>query len=473
MKKILIVGMMFSGLLISSCKKNITDLNIDPKSPTVVPSGPLFTNAELNLSDMMASTNVNVNNFRLFVQYWSETTYTDETNYDLNQRSIPDRWFASLYRDVIRDLTESTNILASEVQYNAVQKANRVAINDILIVYAYYHLITTFGNVPFTDALDINKIQPKYDNAATIFNAIASKLDGALGAINTTESSYGTADIILGGDMDKWVMFGNCLKLRMAMLIADVDAPKAATMATQAAAKVISSNSENLSIQYLSAPPNTNPVWEDIIQSGRHDFVAANTIVDSMTNRNDPRIPLFFEQSNGMYVGQPYGTGGGSFSDPSLTISSPTYPHTFFSYSEMEFLKAEGIERGLALGGTAEDHYNNAVTASIEEWGGTTVQATTYLAQPNVAYSTAGGGWKQKIGVQSWIALYNRGYDAWTQWRRLDFPMLQPGPEAISDVPVRMTYPVLEQNLNKANYEAASSAIGGDKVSTKLWFDKF
>jgi hypothetical protein len=120
-----------------------------------------------------------------------------------------------------------------------------------------------------------------------------------------------------------------------------------------------------------------------------------------------------------------------------------------------------------------EEHYNNAVTASILEWGGTPAEASAYLAQPGVKYSTAPGDWKRKIGVQSWLAFYNRGYDAWTQWRRLDWPKLSPGPEAISDVPVRMTYPVLEQNLNKANYEAASAAIGGDDVATKLWFDKF
>jgi hypothetical protein len=39
------------------------------------------------------------------------------------------------------------------------------------------------------------------------------------------------------------------------------------------------------------------------------------------------------------------------------------------------------------------------------------------------------------------------------------------------DIPVRYTYPVLEQNLNTANYEAAASAIGGDVISTRLFWD--
>lgn len=474
MKKLIYFIPLLFILIITGCKKNLTDLNNNPKQPVSVPSAPLFSNAEINLSDIMAATNVNQNNFRLFVQYWSETTYTDEANYDLDGRSIPDRWFATFYRDVLKDLSEASKIVPTETAFlNAAQIKNRLAINEILSVYAYYTLVTTFGNVPYSEALNIDIIQPKYDDAATIYNSLASRLDAALSNLDVTEGNYGAADIILNGDTEKWMKFGNCLKFRMALVIADANPTKAATMALQAAPKVIMSNDENLMINYLSAPPNTNPVWEDIIQSGRHDFVGAETFIDSLLAVNDPRLPFYFQKYNGVFVGQPYATGGGSFSDPSTIVSSPTNPHVFFSYSEMEFLKAEAIERGLAVGGTAASHYNNAVEASILEWGGTSAEAATYLAQPKVAYATATGNWKQKIGVQSWMALYNRGYDAWTQWRRLDFPKLSPGPEAISGVPVRMTYPVIEQNLNKNNYNAAAAAVGGDAVETRLWFDKF
>ena len=88
-----------------------------------------------------------------------------------------------------------------------------------------------------------------------------------------------------------------------------------------------------------------------------------------------------------------------------------------------------------------------------------------------MAYATAAGDWKEKIGKQMWIALYNRGYAGWHMIRRLDQPALNTTPEAVSDFPVRYTYPSVEQTLNGANWQAALAAIGGDVLTTKLFFD--
>lgn len=487
MRRILPLFLFLMVLFNSSCKKNIQELNINPNRPLDVPSGSLFANASVDLSDMMAHTNVNYNNFRLFVQYWTETIYRDETRYNLNQRSIPDIWWRTLYRDVLRDLLEATRQIDTE-DLPAATKKNRKAMNEMLSVYAYYVLITTFGNVPYSAALDIENIQPKYDDAQTIFDDLARRLDNALAALDIAEEGYGSADLLLGGDVAGWARFGNCLKMRMGMLIADSDPVKSKQMVESAAPNVMMSNDQNIKFHYLSSPPNTNPVWEDLVQSGRHDFVAARPFIDTLKAHNDSlRLQQFFDPaiSSGEYVGQRPGNRASfnDFSAPSThNVADPTAPFTFFDYAEMEFYKAEAIERGYNVGGTAESHYNNAVTASIEDWGGTAMQASTYLAMPENNYVALGSDWKHKIGVQSWISFYNRGYDAWTQWRRLDYPNLElPNMGAVDpfedgetpSVIVRMNYPVVEQNLNKANWQAASNAIGHDWKTQKLWFDKF
>lgn len=487
MKKILI-NFFVGTIALCSCKKNITDLNTNPTRPAVVPSSALFTNASVNLSDVLASTNVNNNNFRLFSQYWTETIYRDETRYNLNGRTIPDRWWATFYRDIIKDLTEASRVTETEgLSLSAEQIKNRKAINEILIVYSYYHLLASFGNIPYTEALDINNLKPKYDDAAEVFDKLVTRLNAALGDLDESAPGYGSADVINSDDISAWVRFANSLKMKMGMMITDVDLAKASAIVTEAAPNVVSDNSENIMMKYLASPPNTNPVWEDLIQSGRHDFVAAKPFMDTLKTRNDPRIPFYFNEAitagNG-YVGQNPGNSAvfNNFSGPSSKLADPVFPFTFFSYAEMEFLKAEAVERGIAVGGSAEDHYNNAIDASIVEWGGTLADASTYRSQPSVKYTTAAGTYKQKIGVQAWIGLYNRGFDAWTEWRRLDFPVLSVpflgayDPFANDETPAvitRLTYPVVEQNLNKDNYNAASEAIGKDQITQKLWFDKF
>jgi hypothetical protein len=97
----------------------------------------------------------------------------------------------------------------------------------------------------------------------------------------------------------------------------------------------------------------------------------------------------------------------------------------------------------------------------------------TYLNDPAVAYGTAAGNYKQKIGTQKWIALYNRGYEAWTEYRRLDYPVLTVPSTAKSGFPNRLTYPTNEQTLNNASYTEAAGKIGKDDVETKIFWDKF
>jgi hypothetical protein len=50
-----------------------------------------------------------------------------------------------------------------------------------------------------------------------------------------------------------------------------------------------------------------------------------------------------------------------------------------------------------------------------------TTGVAAYLLNPKVAYATAPGTWS-KIGNQLWLAMYNRGFEAWTAWRTYDMP---------------------------------------------------
>src|ERR1700730_11594519 len=309
MKKILI--MLMPLLILASCTRDLTSLNVDPKNPSIVPSRSLFTNAQHTLANTIASSNVNLNIFRLIVQYWTETTYTDESNFDLNTRQIPRGVWNTLYRDVLKDFDEAKRLIPTDVKDATVQK-NQVAIADIMQVYTWYYLVTTFGNIPYTEALNIDKPFPKYDDQQTIFTDLLKRIDADITALNVSAESFGSADIVYDGDVTAWKLFANSFKLKMGMTIADADPAKSKTTVEAAVtAGVFTSNADNAEFSYLSGPPNTNPIWVDLVQSGRKDFVATSTIVNKMKGLNDPRIPFYFtyDASGSAYTG---GTPGAS-----------------------------------------------------------------------------------------------------------------------------------------------------------------
>ena len=484
MKKIAIIFSTF--FFMSSCTDDITRLNEDTKNPTFVPAGTLFSNAEKNMVDQMTSTNVNQNVFRLFVQNWTETTYTDESNYDIATRTIPDSHWDAIYRDVLQDLKESKKVLLSETYTGTaleIQNQNNIRINklaeiEILTVYAYSVLVDTFGDVPYSQALDIASYpNPKYDDAQTIYKDLISRLTSAVGTMDTSYDSFGAADLIHNGDVSKWKSLANSLRLKLAINMDDLDHTYATNQALAALTDgVITSATDNAALKYLSSQPNTNPIYVDVVASGRDDFVPTTTIINKMTSINDPRLSAYFTKYLGNYVGGTPGDSNNFFVKSHIgnTLLQPTFEALIMDYSEVEFLLAEALARGIAVGGTINGHYDNAITSSIIYWGGTSLDATTYLAQPSVAYATATGTWQQKIGEQAYIALYNRGFETWTSYRRLDFPILTaPVDAVISTVPTRYTYPAAEQTLNSSNNTAAAAAIGGDNMDTKLFWDKF
>lgn len=478
MKKLIILFLPF--LMLTACVDSLDDYNVDTKRPSTAPPVTFFSNALKGLADTLTSPNVNVNNYRLYVQQWTTTTYLDEPRYNVTARIIPESFWRGLYKGVIADLNESRRLINADALLSAATKDVQLAQIEIVEVMTWAALVNTFGNIPYSEAMNPENPLPKYDDAKTIYDALLVRLEAALPKLESKGTPFGDGDLLYKGKIPQWVKFGNSLKLKLAMIIADSDPDKAKKMVAEAAPKVFTSNADKAAFPYISTPPNYNPVAQNMnsLYTSRQDFIPSATIVNPMNELNDPRRPFFFTTIGDKYVGGQYGflNTYSAFSHVSDKIIDPAFEGLLLDYPEVEFLLAEAVERGF-IAGSAADHYNKAVTASITYWGGSAAEAAAYLAQPKVAYATAAPTWKEKIGFQKWIALYNRGWESWVEWRRLDYPKLSPPsggnvPAGLA-IPVRMIYPIVEQTLNGANREAAASAIGGDLASTKLWWDKF
>ena len=480
MKKYLIIISSAVLLMQLSCTKDITRFNEETKAPSNVPPATLFSNGVRNLVDLLADPNVNRNIFRYTVQHWASTTYQDEPNYDFGTRNIPQTWWLTMYRNVLTDLKESkkliSEIVPGGVNISAETQKNQLAIIDIMEVYVYSNLVNTFGNVPYTESNDIENLFPKYDDAKTIYDDLFVRLDKDIADLDEgAEGFSGVADFLYGGDVAMWSKFANSLKIRLAMTIADADPARAKSAFEAADPNAFTSSADNAVFHYLKTTPNTNPIWVNLVQSGRADFVAGAPLIDKLKELGDPRLAQYFAPNNdGDYDGGGIGSNNtyAETARPSDKVQEADFPAVILDYSEIEFYRAEAKERGFTVSGTAEEHYNNAIRASILDWGGTDAEATLYLAKPAVKYTTAAGTWKQKIGLQKWIALYNRPATGWLEIRRLDFPVLQPPANPDSGFPNRFNYPANEQTLNPENYTKAASDIGGDMVETKLFWDK-
>ena len=473
MKKLFII--ISITLFLSACTKDITRFNEETKRASSIPPGPLFSNAVKSMSDGLASSAIGVNIFRHFVKHWAQAVIQDEAQYDYISRAVNDAWWTIMYRDVLNDLKESSRIITNNNTLNASQKANQLAMIDIMQVYTYNILINTFGDIPYTEALNDQKLFPVYDDAKTVYADLLKRVAESTNKLNTNALGFtASEDLIFQGNIAKWVKFGNSLQIRMAMTIADVDNNKAKSTFELVEAAAMNNASDIAEIKYFSTTPNNNPLYNQLVLANRTDFIAAVDLMDVLNNLSDPRKPGFFGLNNAnQYVGGIVGTGSdyAKMSKPSNRVAAPDAPNVIMDYAEMEFYRAEAKERGYNVSGTAELHYNNAIRASITLWGGSNIDAATYLARPEVAYTTAAGNWKKKIGMQKWIALYNRPFEGWLEMRRLDHPVLSLPVNAISGFPTRLRYPGNEQQLNGTNYTNAAAKIGGDKTETKLFWD--
>ncbi|MGH2642582.1 MAG: SusD/RagB family nutrient-binding outer membrane lipoprotein [Chitinophagaceae bacterium] len=464
---------------LSSCTKQLARININPNAVENPQPAYLLTNAIITACNtywsLGAADGSNGNPSNLFVQYWASDQYTDQDRYIFANNDFQGFW-TSLYSGSLINLNEIIQLPDGE------SNSNYKGIALILRSWEYCLLTDAFGDIPYSQSIQIEKYPtPAYDPQQKVYEGILNDLKIALDSLNPDGAGV-NGDVIYNGNINLWEKLDNSLRLRIALRIADREPDLAKSVIQEisnSGGNYISSNSEIAELNYLDAP-NDNPLAELFLT--RDDYRISKTIVDTLLKLNDPRLPIYAAPTQNptpqIYVGFPNGLLPGNAG--AIGLSNTSRPGSYFlaahspavimSYAEVLFDRAEAAARGFT-DENAKALYQEAITASLQQYNISQNVIDTYLDQPDIQYNP--NNFKESIGDQKWIALFGEGSEAFAEWRRLGYPLLKPAVAGVlnGQMPLRFIYPGTEQSLNNKGYQQAITDQGPNLLTTRLWFD--
>jgi len=480
----------------AACKTDLTGLNVNPNSPSIAtppPAGTIFANAVRVTNQRVGGSAYQLSQMELLAQHISQVQYVDEDRFNYRVGNIANFFDQPYYLDLM-DYQQVYQIGSTAKDANSWGPAK------VMQTYVYQSMTDTWGDIPFSQALQgmTGPMKPVYDAQKDIYYAMLKALTDASTAMGTG-AGLGSSDPVYGGDAAKWKKFSNALRARMAMRLQKADPAKATAelaAAFSGPGGLMASNADNAKISWPGDAVYDNP-WAANF-STRDDHRVSKTLLDYMGPLNDPRVPIFAQPTvadptkyTGLQNGMDNATANSFFNTtsrpgaifyPGKTTygtygstagrATPTYMMT---YAEQCFIQAEAANRGIGglSAAQAKGFYDAGVTASITQWGGTAAQAATFLADPNVAYKSGTDGLTQ-ILMQKWVALFSQGGEAWSDWRRTGIPTaIAAGPKALATtMPRRMQYSTTEQSVNNDQLLAAIARQGADALTTRMWWDK-
>jgi hypothetical protein len=524
---------MFLVAFTMGCTKNFDEINDNPNVPSEVSTPTLLTAGMKSLCDDIYDEWWGGRQSMLWAEYWVQRNYPSEDRYAIRQ-NINNLYWRLLYHDVnvfvkIIKLNTDEATKATAAIYG--DNDNQIAVATIMKIWAMQLIADTWGDVPYTEAFmaddPTNPIPtPKYDNLEGIYAGFLAELETAVNMINDG-SGFISGDVVFGGDMEKWKKFGNSLRLRIAMRISNSDNYAAANaIVNEEGIEFMTSNADNAAFEYVGGGATNSPLYDAWWTNARNDFTVAKPFIDILKGVNDtlnnktnpffglidPRLQLYTRDrpaGSGDYYGIPYGMTEGqtqaywgkrlapSYYGPAAystvtapVILNPKFSPVYMEYAEVEFMLSE-------LNNWDQTHYVNGVTASIEYWrdlctkfeGRDAAWVADFNVQKDAFIAALPPANKETVLTQKYLAFFNQAYQAWAEYRRTGEPkmLLKPGEITnldadgnpvlftplitITTIPWRLTYPQQEYTVNGTSVTEAADAIGGDEMSTKLFWE--
>jgi len=399
-------------LFVNSCTKDFDEINTNKNAlanleDSQVPF--LFSAAEANGTNSGWAYQVAQNLFHdQYAQYFANST----TYFPSDRLVIRMDWIGSLWSPLytttmpqLQTIFEKTDPASAEY-----------ALANIFWVISFQRVTDTWGPIPYFSAGVVDKTVP-YDPQDLIYDDFFKRLTDAVNVLKgkTSETPFGSFDLIYGGNVNKWIKFANTLRLRLAIRISKVDPARAKTEgeAAVAAGVMTTSPDDDALIQKSVVNGDVNGLsvmdW--------NEFRMSSAMASVLNGFEDPRTPVYFnptlnsikanEAANGgtynpndlahplKYHGMRNGLKPDDMANPlntadansrhgerwnsasaPITYLGKTYPagwsvpSNVMAAAEAYFLRAEGVLLNWNMGGgTAKEYYEQGITESMKQWG--------------------------------------------------------------------------------------------------------
>jgi len=480
--KYIIIVTIATGMLTgaASCKKYL-DINTDPDSISDAPLAQLLTSAQVNLgfeggSDLFRYST-------LIAQQMSGQASQPNQTYEYDRYNITGSDENNVWGNMNSTTLSDLELIIKKASTAGSPYYSGVA--KILKAYEYQKMVDTWGDVPYTEAQQLDKnTAPKYDKGEDIYKSITTLLTDAITDLNATSSnlSPGANSVIytnatFSAVKGNWIKLANTLKLRIYLHYSKKDPAFALAQMTalinSAGVSFMAANTDNFQMPFFNVSKQQNPIQQ--FEASRANYLFANNfMVSLMTNKSDPRLPFYFTpvpfnsspaRYKGVKPGDPVGNGysrvhtylrgaatGTPVQQPDSGILAGSYVYTgaapirLLTYAEYCFIRAEAALMGAP--GSAQTFYTNGITASLQDAGVSAANITIYLAA-NGTLTGTNAQMLQQIIEEKYVANFGVAMEPWTDFRRTGYPALLPPSNAVlPTVPRSLFYPQSEIDLN-------------------------
>ena len=422
MKKIFFASLLILGLSLTSCDDYL-DINQDPNSPTQENMTPnmMLPAVELNVAHSYGDFLRTVSGY--YTQYYSQ--YFGTSNYlDYSQFNMSPTRSSGLYTQFNTRVLNNIKTIRQLAEAN--EEWGTYLAATTLRVFTYQVLVDCYGEVPYTQAQNLEYLTPEYDEGTVIYDGILTELDEALAKVSGNEQ-VATSLLFPGGTAADWIKFANALKLRILTResgVKDVNG--------QIAALINENNFPASNVEFAGCWKNeagqANPFFmEDAFASygaSQQNIVLNIALLGTMSEYDDARLPVYFNPNgSGAYTGSVSGTNFSTTSTykaaywcrPNAHYNDPV---VLISTSDVNFYIAEYYAKN-GNSGMAQEYYRKAIEASFANAGVTGADAAI------AAYPLDMSNYKRAIGIQKWVDLsgYN-SFEGWCELRRLGYPAM-------------------------------------------------